>query len=104
MQFASTIFKESFKEQTCGTAVYDPCCRESLLQLQDHAAYFGGLCPRLRHQILGLVALVEDNEAIKLLGAPLGELIDASGPVVAARDEGGVAQKYDACLYPHLHQ
>ena len=91
------------REQTCSTAVHNPSFGQALLQLQDHAADFGGFSTRLRHQILCLVALVKDDEAVKGRGAPLTELVNAGGAVVAARDEGRIAQQHDSRSHIQLH-
>lgn len=73
----------------------------------ERRGYLGGFVASLRDQVLGLVALVKDDEAVKGWGGPVQQLAQAGVPPVAAAGQAGVGQEdhtlLDTHLQPHTH-
>jgi hypothetical protein len=77
--------------RTGGAAVDDAGAGQLALQVQDLLADLGGLAAAVGNQVLGLVALVEDDEAVKIGAAPLDQLVQAREALCEATMEARTA-------------
>ena len=74
--------------RTGGAAVDDAGAGHLALQVQDLLADLGGPAAAVGDQVLGLVALVEDDEAVKIGAAPLNQLVQAREALCAGSTQG----------------
>ena len=61
------------------------------------------LAASFRNQILGFVALIKDDESIKVRPSPVNELLQAGVPLVTGAGQAGVGQENDSLAHTHLH-
>lgn len=64
--------------------------------------YLGGFAAGLRDQVLGLVALIKDDEAVEGGAGPVGELAKAGVPPVTGAGQAGVGQENDPLINANL--
>ena len=64
--------------------------------------YLGGFAAGLWDEVLGLVAFIEDDEAIIVGAGPVDQLLQAGIPLVTGAGQAGVSQKDHTLPHPHL--